>query len=72
MENEAELEKQAAGASDEGYSEQRLAKQVDLLVTSMQAQTARTRVAVTDPVSQVFTAKKKSQTLFQAQKDEEK
>ena len=61
MENEAESNKRRAAQTDRGCSEESLAIQVDLLVSSKQSQ-----------AGQIFTAKKKVATLFQAQKDEEK
>ena len=61
MENEKELGKNNAKETDDGYSETKLARQVDLIVASQQSQAA-----------QIFTSKKKTQTVFQAPKTEEK
>jgi hypothetical protein len=61
MENETELQKLEAAHTDMGFSEAKLAKQIDLGVSPRRAK-----------VSQIFTAKKTTQIVFQAQKDEEK
>jgi hypothetical protein len=61
MENEGEIHKREAAHTDDGFSEEKLAKQVDLMVVSTKP-----------PAGQIFTSKKKTKTLFQAQKDEEK
>ena len=61
MEYENELGKNGAKETDDGFSEKKLAKQVDLIVASQQSQAA-----------QIFTSKKKTQTVFQAPKAEEK
>ena len=61
MENEAELGKDPSKHTDSGYSEVKLAKQVDLGIASKTTQTVH-----------LFTPQKKTQTLFQAQKVKEK
>ncbi len=61
MENERELGKGASEHTDDGYSEKKLALQFDQGKSSKQAL----------KMGNIFAPKKKTQTVFQAQKEEE-
>jgi hypothetical protein len=62
MENEGELTKEAAKHADSGFSEKIIDLKVDLAVKSK----------YTAQSGQIFIPQKKAQTVFQAQKEEEK
>jgi hypothetical protein len=62
METEQKIGKESHENTDEGYSEKKLARQVDRGLSSKQTKTVKT--------IKIFVQPKSSQTIFQAPKEE--